>query len=88
MILLCDALLNRDKSKLKNESLNHQISCVETLDNPLRFVDAFVTTLDNRLRSWLMLERETARNVELMCLPGKITPDFNYTQDYLRGPFK
>lgn len=86
-----------------------------TQDNPVRFIDAFLTTLDllqlgfthaspastgrpaydpadllrlyvygylNRLRSSPMLEGETTRNVELMWLLGKITPDFKTIADF------
>jgi len=80
-----------------------------TQDNPVRFIEAFVLSLDlvelgfaratpaatgrpgydpadllklyvygylNRVRSSRMLEREAARNVEVMWLLGRLAPDF------------
>ncbi len=90
-------------------------------DNPVRFVDAFVDTLDlkaagfarveakatgrpgyapgdllklyiygylNRIQSSRRLERETNRNIELMWLTGRLTPDFKTIADFRRdnGP--
>jgi transposase len=84
-------------------------------DNPVRFIDAFVLSLDlvalgftratpastgrpaydpadllklyiygylNRLRSSRMLEREAQRNVEVMWLLSKLTPDFKTIADF------
>jgi len=84
-------------------------------DNPVRFIDAFVLSLDlaqlgftrvtpaptgrpaydpaqllklylygylNRVRSSRMLERETGRNVEVMWLLGKLTPNFKTIADF------
>jgi transposase len=86
-----------------------------TADNPVRFIDAFVVSLDlaglgfaratpaatgrpaydpadllklylygylNRVRSSRMLGRETARNVEVMWLLGRLTPDFKTIADF------
>jgi transposase len=86
-------------------------------DNPVRFLDAFVDTLDlatlgfrhavlqqtgrppyhpadllklyaygylNRLRSSRLLEREAARNLELMWLLKRLTPDFKTIADFRR----
>lgn len=86
-------------------------------DNPVRFIDAFVTSLDlvalgfqravpssagrpaydpgdllrlyiygylHRLRSSRKLEQETHRNVELMWLLRKLTPDFKTIADFRR----
>ena len=86
-------------------------------DNPVRFIDAFVDSLDlqaldferavpketgrppyhpgvllklyvygylNRIRSSRKLEREAQRNVELMWLLGKLTPDFKTIADFRR----
>jgi transposase len=83
--------------------------------NPVRFIDAFVTSLDlvalgfthatpaetgrpayapadllrlyiygysNRVRSSRLLERESQRNVEVMWLVGKLTPDFKTIADF------
>ena len=90
-------------------------------DNPVRFIDAFVDTLDlkaagfarveakatgrpgyapgdllklyiygylNRIQSSRRLERETNRNIELMWLTGRLTPDFKTIADFRRdnGP--
>lgn len=87
-----------------------------TADNPVRFIDAFVSSLDlsalgfthatpaqtgrpayapadllrlylygylNRVRSSRFLEREAQRNVEVMWLLGKLTPDL---RDHCRLP--
>jgi len=86
-----------------------------TEDNPVRFIDAFVLSLDlvalgftratpattgrpaydpadllklyiygylNRIRSSRMLEQETQRNVEVMWLLSKLTPDFKTIADF------
>jgi transposase len=86
-----------------------------TAANPVRFIDAFVSSLDlitlgfthatpaetgrpayhpadllrlyiygylNRVRSSRLLERETHRNVEVMWLLGKLTPDFKTIADF------
>ena len=86
-----------------------------TEDNPVRFIDAFVSSLDlaqldftraapaatgrpaydpadllklyiygylNRVRSSRMLEREATRNVEVMWLLSKLTPDFKTIADF------
>lgn len=88
-----------------------------TEENPLRFIDAFVSTLDlvelgfthstpahtgrpaydpadllrlyiygylNRVRSSRLLEREAQRNLELMWLLRKLTPDFKTIADFRR----
>jgi transposase len=95
---------SRDEVLLFPEALNDYI----TAENPVRFIDAFVSSLDlsqlgfnhsapgrtgrppydpadllrlyiygylNRVRSSRMLERETHRNLEVMWLVGKLTPD-------------
>lgn len=86
-----------------------------TAENPVRFIDAFVDSLDlvalgfthataaetgrpsyapadllrlyiygylNRVRSSRLLEREAHRNVEMMWLLGKLTPDFKTIADF------
>jgi transposase len=86
-----------------------------TEDNPVRFIDAFVLSLNlaelgfarttpaatgrpayapadllklyiygylNRLRSSRMLEREAQRNIEVMWLLSKLTPDFKTIADF------
>lgn len=86
-----------------------------TDNNPVRFIDAFVSSLDlsalgftrstpaetgrpayspadllrlyiygylNRVRSSRLLERESERNVEVMWLIGKLTPDFKTIADF------
>lgn len=86
-----------------------------TTANPVRFIDAFVDSLDlvalgfthatpaetgrpaynpadllrlyiygylNRMRSSRLLERETHRNIEVMWLVGKLTPDFKTIADF------
>lgn len=86
-----------------------------TAENPVRFIDAFISSLDlaelgftrarpaatgrpayhpadmlklyvygylNRVRSSRLLERETGRNVEVMWLTGKLTPDFKTIADF------
>jgi transposase len=86
-----------------------------TRENPVRFIDAFVSSLDllelgftraapsqigrpaydpadllrlyiygylNRLRSSRLLEREATRNLELMWLLRKLTPDFKTIADF------
>lgn len=88
-----------------------------TAENPIRFIDAFVSSLDlsalgftrstpadtgrpayspadllrlyiygylNRVRSSRLLEREAGRNVEVMWLIGKLTPDFKTIADFRR----
>jgi len=84
-------------------------------DNPVRFIDAFVDSLDlqslgfahalppetgrppyhpgdllrlyvygylNRIRSSRLLEKEAGRNLELVWLLGKLTPDFKTIADF------
>lgn len=93
------------------EALNDYI----TDNNPVRFIDAFVSALDlsalgftrsapadtgrpayspadllrlyiygylHRVRSSRLLEREAQRNVEVMWLIGKLTPDFKTIADF------
>lgn len=88
-----------------------------TQDNPVRFIEAFVLSLDlvelgftratpaatgrpgydpadllklsvygylNRVRSSRLLEREAARNVEVMWLLGRLTPDSKTSADFRR----
>lgn len=88
-----------------------------TQDNPVRFIEAFVLSLDlvelgftratpaatgrpgydpadllklyvygylNRVRSSRLLEREATRNVEVMWLLGRLTPDFKTVADFRR----
>lgn len=88
-----------------------------TQDNPVRFIEAFVLSLDlvelgfaratpaatgrpgydpadllklyvygylNRVRSSRLLEREAARNVEVMWLLGRLAPDFKTIADFRR----
>jgi transposase len=103
--------LNRNQLTLFPEALDDYIS----QDNPVRFLDAFVETLNiealgfkhailsktgrppyhpgallrlyiygylNRLRSSRMLEREAHRNVEVMWLLRRLTPDFKTIADF------
>jgi transposase len=105
--------VHRDQLVMFPESLDEYISG----DNPVRFIDAFVDSLDlralgfqravpaetgrppyhpgvllklylygylNRVRSSRKLEREAQRNVELMWLLGKLTPDFKTIADFRR----
>lgn len=102
---------NRAEVLLFPEALDDYI----TPENPVRFVDAFVTSLDlselgftravpaatgrpayapadllklyiygylNRVRSSRLLEREATRNLEVMWLLGKLTPDFKTIADF------
>jgi len=97
--------INRDQITMFPEALDDYIQ----EDNPVRFIDAFVGSLDlsslgfqrvihadtgrppyhpgdllrlyiygylNRVRSSRRLEKETNRNVELMWLLRRLTPDF------------
>jgi len=103
--------VDRNQLVLFPEALDEYISA----DNPIRFVDAFVDSLDlavlgfkhaipndtgrppyhpgdllklfvygylNRLRSSRLLEKEAGRNVELMWLLRKLTPDFKTIADF------
>jgi transposase len=103
--------VDRNQLVLFPEALDEYISA----DNPVRFVDAFVDSLDpaalgfqhavpkdtgrppyhprdllklfvygylNRLRSSRLLEKEAGRNVELMWLLRKLTPDFKTIADF------
>ena len=105
--------VHRDQLVMFPESLDEYIGD----DNPVRFIDAFVDSLDlralgfqravpaetgrppyhpgvllklyvygylNRIRSSRKLEREAQRNVELMWLLGKLTPDFKTIADFRR----
>ena len=105
--------VHRDQLVMFPESLDEYVSD----DNPVRFIDAFVDSLDlramgfkravpaetgrppyhpgvllklyvygylNRVRSSRKLEREAQRNVELMWLLGKLTPDFKTIADFRR----
>ncbi len=105
--------LNRGQLTLLPEALDDYIA----RDNPVRFLDAFVGTLDlaglgfshavlketgrppyhpgdllklyvygylNRLRSSRLLEREAGRNLELMWLLKRLTPDFKTIADFRR----
>ena len=102
---------DREEVLLFPESLDDYI----TAENPVRFIDAFVSSLDlaelgftravpaqtgrpayspadllklyiygylNRVRSSRTLERETQRNVEVMWLVRKLTPDFKTIADF------
>lgn len=105
--------VHRNQVVMFPESLDEYVSD----DNPERFIDAFVDSLDlralgferavpaetgrppyhpgvllklyvygylNRIRSSRKLEREAQRNVELMWLLGKLTPDFKTIADFRR----
>jgi transposase len=105
--------VHRDQLVMFPESLDEYVSD----ENPVRFVDAFVDSLDlqalgfrravpeetgrppyhpgallklyvygylNRIRSSRKLEREAQRNVEVMWLLGKLTPDFKTIADFRR----
>ena len=102
---------DRDQMVMFPEVLDDYIA----LENPVRFVAAFVESLDlkrlgfrraepeqrgrnayhpgmllslylygylNRIRSSRRLERESGRNVELMWLMGKLTPDHKTIADF------
>lgn len=102
---------NREEVLLFPEAIDDYI----TAENPVRFIDAFVSSLDladlgftraqpaatgrpaydpadllklyvygylNRVRSSRLLERESQRNVEVMWLTGKLTPDFKTIADF------
>lgn len=102
---------DRDQLTLFPEALDDYIS----QDNPVRFIDGFVESLDlqslgfahtipattgrppyhpgdllglyvygylNRIRSSRLLEREAGRNLELVWLLGKLTPDFKTIADF------
>ena len=108
---------DRSQLLLLPEAIDNYVSA----DNPVRFIDAFVDTLDlkaagfarveakatgrpgyapgdllklyiygylNRIQSSRRLERETNRNIELMWLTGRLTPDFKTIADFRRdnGP--
>ncbi len=108
---------DREQQLLFPEVLDEYVGA----ENPVRFIDAFVTSLDlkalgferaiasetgrpaydpgdllrlyiygylNRLRSSRKLERETRRNVELMWLMRKLTPDFKTIADFRRDNTK
>jgi transposase len=49
-------------------------------DNPVRVI--YVYGYLNGLQSSRRLERETQRNVELMWLTGRLTPDFKTIADF------
>jgi transposase len=102
---------NRAEVLLFPEAIDDYI----TAENPVRFIDAFISSLDlaemgfvraqpaatgrpayhpadllklyvygylNRVRSSRMLEREATRNVEVMWLIRKLTPDFKTIADF------
>ncbi|MGD8815465.1 MAG: IS1182 family transposase [Anaerolineales bacterium] len=106
--------INRDQMTLFPEALDDYIA----EDNTVRFLDAFVDTLDftslgfehaipeetgrppydpadllrlylygylNRIRSSRQLERESHRNVEVMWLLRRLTPDFKTIADFRRN---
>ncbi len=108
---------DRDQITMFPEALDDYIS----EDNPVRFIDAFVGSLDlsslgiqrvihadtgrppyhpgdllrlyiygylNRVRSSRRLEKETNRNVELMWLLRRLTPDFKTIADFRRDNHK
>ena len=107
----------REQSLLFPEVIDDYI----TEDNPVRFIDAFVDSLDledlgfqrsqpaltgrppydpgdllklyiygylNRIRSSRRLEKEASRNVELMWLLHKLTPDFKTIADFRKDNHK
>jgi len=107
----------REQSLLFPEVIDDYI----TGDNPVRFIDAFVDSLDledlgfqrsqpaltgrppydpgdllklyiygylNRIRSSRRLEKEASRNVELMWLLRKLTPDFKTIADFRKDNHK
>jgi transposase len=109
--------INRDQLTMFPEALDEYIN----QDNPVRFIDAFVESLDlsslgfqriipadtgrppyhpgdllrlyiygylNRVRSSRRLEKETNRNVELMWLLRRLTPDFKTIADFRRDNLK
>lgn len=102
---------NREEVLLFPQAIDDYI----TSENPVRFIDAFIASLDlaelgftraqpaatgrpaydpadmlklyvygylNRVRSSRLLERESRRNVEVMWLIGKLTPDFKTIADF------
>src|SRR4051812_37189648 len=50
--------------------------------DPADLLKLYIYGYLNRVRSSRMLERETGRNVEVMWLPGKLTPDFKTIADF------
>jgi transposase len=109
--------IDRDQITMFPEALDDYIS----EDNPVRFIDAFVGSLDlsalgfqrvmhadtgrppyhpgdllrlyiygylNRVRSSRRLEKEANRNVELMWLLRRLTPDFKTIADFRRDNHK
>lgn len=105
--------VHRDQVVMFPESLDEYIA----VDNPVRFIDAFVDDLDlealgfrravpkekgrppfnpgdllklylysylNQTRSSRRIERESQRNVEVMWLVGKLTPDHKTIADFRR----
>jgi len=109
--------LDRSQTLLFPERLEDYIAA----ENPVRFLDAFVTSLDlhglgfakarcadtgrppydpavllklylygylNRIRSSRLLEVECHRNVEVIWLLGKLTPDFKTIADFRKDNLK
>ena len=109
--------LSRQQTLLFPETLEDYV----TQENPVRFLDAFVGSLDlhglgfakaipentgqppyhpadllklflygylHRMRSSRALERECHRNVELVWLTGKLTPDFKTIADFRKDNLK
>jgi transposase len=81
---------DRGQSTLFPERLEDYLS----EDNPVRAIDVFVDELDlaglgfggygylNRVQSSRRLERECQRNIELVWLTGRLTPDFKTIADF------
>ena len=57
-------------------------------DHPATMLKIYVYGYVNQIQSSRRLERETARNVEMMWLTGRLTPDFKTIADFRKdnGP--
>jgi transposase len=57
-------------------------------DHPATMLKIYVYGYINQIQSSRRLERETARNVEMMWLTGRLTPDFKTIADFRKdnGP--
>ena len=52
--------------------------------HPATMLKVYLYGYLNRVQSSRRLERETQRNIELMCLPGRLMPDFKAIADFRR----
>jgi Transposase domain (DUF772) len=53
--------------------------------HPAMMLKIYVYGYTNQIQSSRRLERETARNVEMMWLTGRLTPDFKTIADFRKG---